>query len=261
MSAVSAAPASQEPSYVFEGRVVQTPVIVQKAVSFSATYLVSAKAARRLVPRRDCADLHDRPDLEVAEVLPGRALFSIACIDYIENDLGDYNEVSLSVFVRRAGEKPGLPYIGNLFDFLRSSLGTYIWQLPVTQRFGCDAGVGIWGFPKTVQQIDIERIGTRQQGKLVMDGEHVLTFSVPFGGRSVIPETQLKTFTHIDDQLFETRFTSGASKVGLHLGGARLTLGNHPVADVLRTLGLPKRALMSVWMGHLHGRFEAPRPV
>jgi hypothetical protein len=214
--------------------------------------MVPANSARRLVPSRD---------LEVAEILPGRALFSLACIDYVENDLGDYNEVSLSVFVRRKGEKRGLPYAGDLFDFLRSSLGTYIFQLPVTQSFGCDAGVGIWGFPKSVQQIDIERIGTRHQGKLVMDGEHVLTFSVPFGGRRVHPESDLKTYTHIDDQLFETRFTSGASRVGIQLGGARLTLGTHPVADELRSLGRPKRALLSVWMGRMHARFEAPCPV
>jgi hypothetical protein len=37
-----------------------------------------------------------------------------------------------------------------------------------------------------------------------------------------------------------------------------LALGSHPVADELRTLGLPKRPLMSVWMGRMHGRFEAP---
>ena len=46
----------------------------------------------------------------------------------------------------------------------------------------------------------------------------------------------------------------------MHLGGADLTLGNHPIADELRSLGLPKRALMSAWLGHMHGRFEAPQP-
>jgi hypothetical protein len=45
------------------------------------------------------------------------------------------------------------------------------------------------------------------------------------------------------------------------LGGATLELGDHPIAADLRALGLPKTPLMTVWMGHQHGRFEAPVPV
>jgi hypothetical protein len=41
------------------------------------------------------------------------------------------------------------------------------------------------------------------------------------------------------------------------MGGVRLALGAHPIADQLRALGLPKRALMSMWMGKMRGSFEA----
>jgi hypothetical protein len=41
------------------------------------------------------------------------------------------------------------------------------------------------------------------------------------------------------------------------MGGAELELGAHPIADELRSLGLPKPALMSMWMGKMKGRFEA----
>ena len=52
----------------------------------------------------------------MVEVLPGPALFSIAMIDYRDNDLGDYNEVSLAFFVRRKGETPalGVPFLGSV---------------------------------------------------------------------------------------------------------------------------------------------------
>ena len=53
----------------------------------------------------------------------GQALFSIAMIDYRDNDLGDYNEVSLAFFVRRKGESPalGVPFLGSVVDFFRNA--------------------------------------------------------------------------------------------------------------------------------------------
>jgi len=77
-----------------------------------------------------------------------------------------------------------------------------------------------------------------------------------------------RALTHIEEfnswfgvKLSGTRFVSGAEGVGIQLGGAELTLGDHPVAEELRALGLPRRPLMSVWMERMHGRFEAPERV
>src|SRR5438093_13147948 len=110
--------------FVFEGRAVTLPVAVRDAASAAATYLVQTAAARRLLPS---------PALDVVELLPGRALFSIACIDYRDNDLGDYNEVSLALFVRERSAPAGLPYLGAALDFARNRLATYIYKLPVDQ--------------------------------------------------------------------------------------------------------------------------------
>src|SRR5256885_10868342 len=149
------------------------PGVVGDAASAAATYLVPSAAARRLLPG---------PELDVVELLPGRALFSIAAIDYRDNDLGDYNEVSLALFVRPRGERAGVPYLSLALDFVRNRVATYIWKLPVDQRFTCAAGRGIWGFPKSVEQIAFEDAGGRRRCRLVMDGRHVLTFSVSRGG-------------------------------------------------------------------------------
>ena len=238
--------------YVFQGREVTLPVVVRDAASAAATYLVSTAAARHLLPS---------PALEVIELLPGRTLFSVACIDYRDNDLGDYNEVSLALFVRESRVPAGIPYLGAALDFARSRLATYIYRLPVDQTFTCEAGRGIWGFPKTVEQIDFVAVGERRRCTLVMGGRHVLTLSVTAGGTRVLPDTPMTTYSMVDGALHRTRFVSGARDVGLHLGGAELTLGDHPLADELRALGLPKAALASVWMEHSHARFEAPERV
>lgn len=251
MTATTAGVAPQGQEYVFQGRKVGFPVEVRDAASGAVTYLVPSAAAQRLIPGRD---------LEVVEVLPGQALFSLAIIDYRDNDLGDYNEVSLSFFARPRGEGSslGVPYLGSVVDFFKSALPTFIWKLPVDQSFTCEAGAGIWGFPKTVEQIEFEDAGGRRTCRLSMNHEHVLTVSVPRGGARELPETALTTYSYVGGVLHRTRFLSAARGVSFTLGGADLILGTHPIADELRTLGLPKRALMSVWMEHQRARFEAP---
>jgi hypothetical protein len=246
---MSAHPAAAGRSYVFEGRTVTMPVVVRDATSAAATYLVDAATARRLLPG---------PELDVVELLPGRALFSIACIQYRDNDLGDYNEVSLAFFVRRRDEARGVPWLGAAVDLARSRLATWIWKLPVDQRFTCAAGNGIWGFPKTIEEIGFAEDGERSSCRLVMGGRHVLTMTMARGGARTIPDATMTTYTYLDRRLHRTAFTSGASGVGIHLGGVELALGDHPIADDLRALGLPRRALLGVWLGKMHGRFEVP---
>lgn len=237
---------SGAPVFTIQGRKVGFPVVVRNASSGAATFLVSAAAARRLLPG---------PEIEVAEVFPGRALCVIAAIDYRDNDLGDYNEVSIAFFVRPRGAVRGLPYLGSALDLARGRLGTYIHELPVDQSFTCEAGSTIWGFPKTVQEIGFEYSPDRMICRLIYDGEHALTLSLPRGGRKTLPEVELATYSFIEGVPHRTAFHSRAEGFGVRLGGTQLRLGAGRVADELRSLGLPKRALMSTWMEHLHASF------
>ncbi|MCG8588292.1 MAG: acetoacetate decarboxylase family protein, partial [Proteobacteria bacterium] len=184
---------------------------------------------------------------------------SLAAIDYRDNDLGDYNEVSIAFFVRPRGDRPAIPYLGNLLDLFRGRLGTFIYRLPVNQSFTRDAGEGIWGFPKTVEQIDMEKTATSCTCRLVMDGQHVLTVTLPRGGERTMSGSSLCTYTLIDGAPHRTRFTQGGTGTGFGRGsGVALELGGHPLAEELRSLGLPKRPFMTVWTEHMHGRFDAP---
>jgi len=238
-------------AFEIQGQTVKLPVVVRDASTAAATWLVSADAAQRLVPAA----------FEVARVLPGRTPLAIAAIDYRDNDLGDYNEVSITFFVRPKGAPAGVPFLGALRDLLRGRLGTYIHALPVNQAFTCEAGRTIWGFPKSVQEISIESDGRRARCRLTMDGQHVLSLCLPRGGSRTLPDAETTTYTLIEGVPHRTRFTQGGSGVGFSLGGARIQLGSHPLAEALRSLGLPKWSLMSMWTEHMHGRFEAPEKI
>jgi hypothetical protein len=250
MEAAVRASAPQE--YWIQGQRVTLPCIVRDACSATATWIVDADAARALLPGSE---------LEIAEVLPGRGLLSIACIDYRDNDLGDYNEISIALFVRRRGQRAGFRYLTAVVDMVRGKLPTHILHLPVNQSFTCEAGCTIWGFPKTVDEVDFDTAGDRALVAWNKDGQNVLKISLPKGGDRQLPEQALSTYSYIDSALHETPFVSGAERVGIRMGGARIALGAHPIADELRSLGLPKPALMTMWMGKMHGRFQAPRPV
>ncbi len=236
--------------YLIQGRTVTMPCHVRDACSATATWLVSARAAQALLRG---------PGLEIAEVLPGRGLLSIACINYIDNDLGDYDEISIALFVRRRGERSRVPYVGAAADMMRGLLPTHIIHLPVSQSFTCEAGKTIWGFPKTVDDIDFDTSGDRARCVWSKDGVNVLKLSLPKGGQKTFPEQILRTYSYIAGALHETQFASSAEGLGVRLGGANIELGPHPIADELRSLGLPKPALMSMWMGKMKGRFEAAR--
>ncbi len=239
-------------SFEIQGRTVTLPVVVRDASNASATFLVSSEAAQRWIP--DGA-------FEVAELFPGRALLSIAAIDYRDNDLGDYDEVSIALFVRPRGAKPGWPVLSTLLEFLQGKLGTYIHRLPVNQSFTCEAGKAIWGFPKTVENIAIETSGERLSCRLEIDGEHALTISLPSGGTGTMPERELISYTYLHGAPHRTRAQMGGEGFAMRLGGAALVLGSHPLANELRLLGLPRRALFTTFTEHMHARFELPEKV
>jgi len=244
LAADSPAPPSE--SYVIQGQVVRLPVIVRDASSVFASFVVPTAAVRKVLP----------PGLQPAELLPGRTLCSLAGIEYRDNDLGRYNEVAVA-FIVREGRDAALPMV----DLVRGRVGAYIHHLPVTESFTCAAGSTIWGFPKTIEQISITEEDGRRICKLMMGGAHVLTLSVKASGRWRFRDAPVTAFSYRGGIVRRTPFVSGGEGVGYRLGGAALTLGAHPLADELRSLGLPKHALMSGSVNKMRARFEAPQVV
>jgi hypothetical protein len=179
-------------------------------------------------------------------------------VDYKDNDLGDYNEIAIGFMVVPSDSRPGIPYLGTILDLVRGSLASHITHMPVDQSFTCDAGSLIWGYPKTVQEIEIEYFDDRARARLVYDGQHALTLSLPRGGKRTVAESSITTLSLIEGVPYRTLAQQRLEGMGIRFGGAQLELGTGRIADELRSLGLPKRALMSVWMEHMEARFGPP---
>ena len=224
-------------TYDIAGQTVTMPVEVRDASAGTVIFEVAAAAASALLP----------PAFEVIESSAGRAQVALGLIDYRDNDLGAYHEVGIILFVRPAGGGPD---------------GNFITRLPVDQAFTCEAGNVIWGFPKTVEQIDVVDGDGTTTWTLTMDGELVLRLTIPRGGEDVMEPMAMTSYTLIDGVPHATAFTQGGLESSLGFGeGVVLELGSHPVSKELSSLGLPSPAVLSTWTGKMKATFQSPVPL
>jgi hypothetical protein len=227
-------------TYEIAGRTVAMPCVVRDASAGTAMFDVDAEAARPLVPAA----------FDLVESAPGRCQLNLAVIDYRDNDLGDYYEIGVTLFVTPRGADA-------------DQAGTFIVHLPVDQQFTCEAGSTIWGFPKTVEDITVAYSDTSMTATLRMDGALVLHVTLPRGGDMDMPSMAMTTYTLIDGVPHATSFAQGGGGAQVLTGGdgVTLTLGEHPIAKELAGLGLPSAPVLTTWTEHMQGTFEAPRPL
>ncbi|MFI5954006.1 acetoacetate decarboxylase family protein [Cryptosporangium sp. NPDC051539] len=224
-------------TYDVAGRPVTMPVQVRDASAGTVLFDVNAAAAAALIP----------PEFEIVESAPGRGQLAVALVDYRDNDLGAYHEVGLMFFVRpRSGGEDG----------------TFITRLPVDQSFTCEAGRKIWGFPKSVERIDVENTETSSSWTLYLDGEFAVRVRVPRGGSDEMPPSPMTAYSLIGGVPHRTTFTQGGAGSQVVLGGegVEVTLGSHVVSAELAALGLPGApVVLSSWIERMRATFDDAR--
>jgi hypothetical protein len=237
----------EAPTFVVQGQYVTVPVEVRSAKMVQASWLVPATAAQKLI---------DYSGLRIHRMAKTLAMCSVAAVQYTDNDLGPYNEIAVAFVVEPHDDEPaGSPMSGNVT--------TFIHKLPVNQSFTCDAGRDVWGFPKWVADITFTERGRRTEAVLIDDGEFVLSLSV---GRSPVPmptrAVEMSCYSYRDGVLRRTPWTNRVSDARISPAGARLELGTrHTMATDLRSLGLPRRPIMSMSVGRLGATFGAAEVV
>jgi hypothetical protein len=238
-------------TYLIQGRKVRLPVEVREATAAVAYYLVSAPAAQRLI---------DRSGLRIAQTLPGRTVCTIGSMEYIDGDLGRYHEVGVGFFVHEPHARD-LPVIGTMFGLARGGLPVYVHQLPVDGEFTREAGCTIWGYPKFMSEIEVTREGGVETTRLAAEGQGILTQTMRMAGTRSFGTRRQITFTHRDGETYRTPSSMSGEQIGARMGGVTIELGTHPMADELRSLGLPKKALFSTYIGHMRATFGAAERV
>jgi len=164
----------------------------------------------------------------VVEIALGTAALIVSLVDYRENPWGDYNEVNLGFLARPAGAGDEV-------------IGSFVYRMPVDQEFTCQAGNEVMGFPKTVMGIEATYTDASVTFELRDGDEGALTVTVP-RVESVGEPTRIETisYSYLDGVPQETPLAIDLAAGLVDNGDVELTVGKGPIADELRSLGLPK---------------------
>lgn len=185
----------------------------------------------------------------------------VAGVSYSQaGDFDPYDELAVIVPVARR-TVAGVPT-------LDSGLGGYVVALPVTTEASCRMGREIWGYPKTVADVEIRRErsenGENETDDWCVDvrekGERALSLSVGETRRQSTREVSLDSYTVKEGRLWQTA-VDVLGPVGLGVGGRHvsLNLGTGRLAADVRRLGL--RRPLGRFTGRIRAHVQAGAPV
>lgn len=158
-----------------------------------------------------------------------KAMVALGFIQYLDSDLGAYNEIIVSIPVVPANIQAPLSSWADLFsNTANRKSGLYIKHIPVTASFSQAAGQELWGYPKTIANIHHHFENNTVYSTLhdATNTNPILSFSGKKGmGIPSIP-IHLLTYSFKNNQLFRTPVKTGGRLFIRPFHQLTLTLGN-----------------------------------
>ncbi|MBI5211171.1 MAG: acetoacetate decarboxylase family protein [Elusimicrobia bacterium] len=166
-----------------------------------------------------------------------RALIGVHCMEYKDSDIGPYNEISLSIALKR-GWLPFMSLLQAARSLQSQTYHAYIKALPVTTETALHGGIDFFNYPKYLADISFRETAAHRVCTLRDKDSHDVILE--FEGRRIATwscapkdENRLTLYTYPDiggrprrAKLLVNRLESGTAR----LRGARLRLGSHPRA-------------------------------
>jgi hypothetical protein len=188
----------------------------------------------------------------VADLLPvglvplrsGRATAPVGFLSVEYRDVGDgalapYDEFAVIVGARPR-DSSRLPSVSSL-----RRAGGYVWYMPVTHESARAFGDEVWGYPKVVADVEVEESVGRRRTTVAVDGVPLVRMAVERPRTVALDDVDaIRAFTVPEGTLSSVRGTlSGRAGIWPCTDRFGVELGDHPVAERLRGLGLGDRAL------------------
>ncbi|MFY9178615.1 MAG: acetoacetate decarboxylase family protein [Venatoribacter sp.] len=212
------------------------PVFYYDNTAMTAAFMASSKEVRKLLPD---------PDMHLIEVVPGRCVVTVSAFEYRDSDIDPYNELSIGFLISHGKKRlPALPLLQGL---VQNDYSVYVWQLPVTTEIARWGGVELYGFPKFIADINFDRTAKRTKCTLSHDGQHILTLDAKNLSTSRKEKPlRFRAFSMLEGNPMCANIYTNPKEYGQSLmpNSAKLTLGNHPIAQTLKTLKLSSFPLM-----------------
>jgi Acetoacetate decarboxylase (ADC) len=204
-------------------------------------------------------------DLRPVRLLDGRAILFVGGLHYrdITNSafIGamapPYGEVMVAAMVTRGDAVPLLPLAATQLPLPAAwRAGMFPLFIPVTHRWARDAAWAM-GLPKFVADLDFEESNIMREVRGVEGGRPILRLRVPMEGNVRASHQPMLTYASAEGRLWVVEAPMFAyQRMGVGARGIELELGDHPVADRMRELGISSKAFASLCS--VAGRFILP---
>ena len=215
------------------------PILYFRDDAFALFYTADPQKLQALLPS-------DR--LYPVTITKNKALFGVACFNYIDTTIGAYGEVGIVVPAMFADKKPAhlIPAIRESYD---PRFGMVVLHLPVTNTTAREAGRGVWGYTKFVADMKFIITPEYMECRLSEGKKKILTARVARftrGGFVKKDYRPLSTFSVKDKKLIQTTIPQvGTARNSFFPDGSFLDLGDHAIVGPLKDLGLSKKPFMS----------------
>ncbi|MEH6549361.1 MAG: acetoacetate decarboxylase family protein [Pseudomonadales bacterium] len=240
---------AKKTQFTIEGRELSYPTRFWEGSSLLGIFLVPLDAANKIIAASG---------FKAARLLPGKAGLIITGVHYTDSACEQYEELAFAFFVEEHPATGSRSSLYNLRLLAKGKLPSYTWYLPVTSTLAQQCGIQMWGYPKTIEDLRFSQADQTAEIALHRDGEKILSYSVKAKGKSETKESPAPVYSVYEGQPQVGYLMQKFSQAGYRPGGGKLVISDHPLMQPLRELGLPKKPLLSGWMGQLDFTMSAP---
>ncbi len=216
----------------------KSPMFFRKFQLMAGIYTADLAACKKLMPGSHA---------HMLQVLPGRCLIGIHCMEYYATDVGPYNEVSISVGI--SPKQPLFSFPSIIRSALTQNFHAFILQLPVTTEVAYFGGVDYFNYPKFVANIEFEEQQDKRICRLSEQGSNNLILE--FEGKKIATKRTgngkfktmtLNSYPIMDGKMVHAQMCVNTLEMGERFFGScgKVKIGSGDVADMLSKLDLGK---------------------
>ncbi|MDB5802550.1 MAG: hypothetical protein JWL63_3489 [Rhodocyclales bacterium] len=230
----------------------QLPVNSFKSPALMAAFSIDADKAAALMPGNELHPFR----------LWNKGLLVITVVNYVETNIGKYIEYSIAIACTH-GSKPAPRLLPAMF-MKTFGTGQYVFDLPVSTEVSVKGGKGIWGMPKHQANLDFIVGDEWVSSQYDLDGQLAMRIDVARPKKAWLPMNMGAVNYCAFRGLLMASYIYFKGKLGFSLmkkGSARLTIGDHPRMQPLKSLGISEHPLFCGFFpetaGVLDDHFEA----
>lgn len=229
------------------------PINSDNAAVIMAAFPANYQKAQSLLPGNE---------VHPVRLWNGKAVFIVTVVDYRITDIGKYIEYSIALACTH-GNKPAPKVLPALF-IKNFGTGQYILDLPVSTEISVKGGKGIWGMPKHQASLDFIEGPELLSAQYDKDGKMVMRLDITRPSRIFLPMNMgAANYCRFRGMLMKS-YIYFKGKAGLTLfkkGAAKITLGDHPNANQLKSLEIEQNPIFTAYLpkttGILDDYFES----